>query len=440
MGSRGLGAFTQGLSGSIQQNRQYNLARDQSNIRKMQLEFQKDQAAQQQQQQKIQNQTEAIKVGWDNAVKIAPDDPDKQVEYMMGWLKQNEVTRGTKMADFLLRNLPQMDEEAVKKYKDASKKFYDAFTTGTDADKQNAAYTLHFLEGEIGYKNTQKLKAQNKKAEEWYNERNKKSDNALKPYTLNGKIIHVPNNVQPPEGAVPYSSSQGITMETPDGSKITIGGGGDKTSEREFMENEIAVKQYDVGIDRLKEGINKEENVVGPLGRSIAFLDSAVSQVSQTIKVLADNGVEMSSEDFLNEVTNDLKDSRWDNLKDIASKSAVHRSNLVSLAYLLARRNERGGRITEADFNRAMETIGGMTGSVKQFNAILDNLQESSRQNFAIEYGVRQGKRLPENFWNVGGGENVLPEGLPPGSKKTGTTKDGKDIYTTPDGIKLVEE
>ena len=181
----------------------------------------------------------------------------------------------------------------------------------------------------------------------------------------------------------------------------TTGGTGQSASDaRKDDDNEIAVKQYVAGIDTLQKGIKENESVLGPLGRGIAFLDSAVNQVALTVRAIEKNGVNVPAKEFLDNVKRNTSDSQWAKWGLDAADSAVHRSNLVSLAYLLARKNERGGRITEADFNRAMQQIGGQSGSPKQFNAILNNLRENAKSNYAIEYSVRKGKRLPSDFFD----------------------------------------
>jgi hypothetical protein len=202
---------------------------------------------------------------------------------------------------------------------------------------------------------------------------------------------------------------------------------------------------------RLVNRINETLETVGAgaLGivGIIARFGNTATEQARAIAIAS--GIEFSPEAF-----------NFDAFPEEMIGSAQIRSNIMSLAFAIARAREGTGRLTDKDVQRALDTLGASTGSKTQMRAAMAevvhdtvaSIDEIIVVNRAAFEGtpVQTPSLLSDDLKELGmeilprvearPQQDVLPEGIPAGSKRIGATSEGLSVYETPDGRRLVVE
>lgn len=143
---------------------------------------------------------------------------------------------------------------------------------------------------------------------------------------------------------------------------------------------------------------------------------------------------------------------KFDAFPETAVKSVQVRTNVLALAFAVARAAEPGGRLSDRDVQLALNQLAAGSGSTLQMRAalgeVVNNALDGIDDFIAINEESYKGtnvnspsfvrddlkKRGVEPLSRLG----RLPEGVPEGSKLVDQTVDGLPVYETPDGEKLV--
>ena len=123
------------------------------------------------------------------------------------------------------------------------------------------------------------------------------------------------------------------------------------------------------------------------------------------------------------------------------SLNAEGRSVAVGLAYAMARSEDSGGRLSEADVLWQMQRFGLQTGSVTQINAGLNVLERQMSNNFLFQsrnapQGMKIDQGLLQRSTNIlGGSDGQTP--TPQFSEGEIITNDGINFFTIKNGQKV---
>lgn len=195
-------------------------------------------------------------------------------------------------------------------------------------------------------------------------------------------------------------------------------------------------------VARLSNRINQQleqggAETIGPVGMLNRLGDSISSQV---------RGAARSFNIDLNPENYDFGDL------ETAEQSAGTRSNILSLAFAVARSREPSGRLSDTEVQQALNSIAANSGSVGQINSALqESLSEAVQgvdQRIQMESSAFQGSPvntptlLSEDLDRLGissqlGGSTAAD--IPEGSERVGDV-DGKPVIRMPNGdLKVVE-
>lgn len=116
----------------------------------------------------------------------------------------------------------------------------------------------------------------------------------------------------------------------------------------------------------------------------------------------------------------------------------------TSLAFQAAAANGQTGRsVSDTDVKRFLRQTGASSGDPDTIRAVLSDLINRTQRGFRDRFQIKTGREfegdLPELFSSKSQQEQGLPEGVPEGSTRAGTFE-GKPVFTTPEGRRLVVE
>lgn len=127
-------------------------------------------------------------------------------------------------------------------------------------------------------------------------------------------------------------------------------------------------------IERIEQQIGSGGNtILGLVGTGVRFADASLDQLDAAAnalygsKVAEIGGKPATRKQLENSILSNAE--FWGGSKDLAALSAATQSNLISLAYAIARSEDEGGRLSESDVKQAMQQI--VAGNVNQTMAKL---------------------------------------------------------------------
>lgn len=186
-----------------------------------------------------------------------------------------------------------------------------------------------------------------------------------------------------------------------------------KEQSLKLREGRAVVQSAIDDIENIQDLVGNSASVIGGLGKAQSKLDSWSNQLSALATKLGGtaelNGYIVKDSKLL-----DPNKYKFDSLAPDARKSAQTKSLLVKLGYSIARTNNPDGRISDADVQLAIDSLGGSTGSPQQLHAVLDGMKSATVRDFNYRYKNVAGKdpdpftmKYPNGF--VFKGTNVPP-------------------------------
>lgn len=174
----------------------------------------------------------------------------------------------------------------------------------------------------------------------------------------------------------------------------TAGGLSDPTAARQRNEAEIAVTQLSTSIDRAIDNLKKPNAgaVVGPLGAAARAINTVRSQVEAGAKLIG--GTTLAEDVAAPEVGSSLTEATLSLSRQLGTDAAIVRSQLQDLAFLIAKSNDPGGRISVDDVRRSAEIIGASSGDPTATIAVLEDVKARAIENFDIRQRVT-GRSFP---------------------------------------------
>lgn len=137
-----------------------------------------------------------------------------------------------------------------------------------------------------------------------------------------------------------------------------------------------------------------------------------------------------------------------------AQRAIQVKTNVLSLAFAIARTREPGGRLSDTEVQQALKTIADGSGSRRQMRAalgeVVGNAVDAVEDRIALSGpSFRElGREPPGSMASFLKERNVkllprlgtVPEGIPEGSRLTGETEDGLAVWTDPTGQQWVDQ
>jgi hypothetical protein len=231
--------------------------------------------------------------------------------------------------------------------------------------------------------------------------------------------------------------SLGVQAETPG---ALIGG---QPAIKELRTQETATRVVLGDIQRMKQQLAEGGTFTSVVSSAVRSVNSLVGTALQASAALG-----FDERNLLNPESYELENF----FGEEAAKSAAFRSNVVKLAYALARSNDPGARLTEPDVENALEQLGTDSGDKAVIAATLDEVASGAVRGFEAAFKTAD-RQSPGNFGKfppdfadllkpLGATDDdsqKLPEGIPPGSRLLDQkTKKGELVYETPTGERLV--
>ncbi|KKN39039.1 hypothetical protein LCGC14_0747290 [marine sediment metagenome] len=247
-------------------------------------------------------------------------------------------------------------------------------------------------------------------------------------------VVDLENNTVTPVGpsGIPLSV-QATKVEDLVGGQGTI---------KKLREQETATRVVLGDIQRMKQQLLEGKTFTSVVSGAVRSVNSLVGTALQASAALG-----FDDRNKLNPEQYDLEGF----FGEEAAKSAAFKSNIVKLAYAIARSAEPGGRLAETDVENALKQLGTDSGDKAVIAATLDEVASGAVRGFKAAFTTvdRQSPgsfgEFPPDFADLlkpsGATDDSqeLPEGIPPGSKLLDVkTKDGLPVYETPDGERLV--
>jgi hypothetical protein len=288
----------------------------------------------------------------------------------------------------------------------------EAFT-----EKQNQQKSLEFAVKQFRARNAEErarieLEIEKDKAQR---EQQVKAARNVKAYvTPEGDIKYLHGNEVPPIGWVPYSA----TKHRKEGEKI--------------KEAELGARKLSGAIRRLRKLISGKPEFLGALGKGTRVVNSLAQQLHGLQNLMT--GANLTVDNSL------LNPDRYtfEGFDKNAVKSAQAKSAILNLAYVYAMTElgQEGRALSDNDMQRALEIIGGRTGSPEQLEGVLNDILERSQRSFRNVYKVYRGIEPPASMMqeifpgvqtqaSPGGGRTVV---------RRGKTGDGRNVVQYSDG------
>lgn len=217
-------------------------------------------------------------------------------------------------------------------------------------------------------------------------------------------------------------------------------------SRNKLVEREKAVLSAVRAADRIEQLIDETgASGIGPLGFINRFGQAFVEQAQSAA---AQMGVIMDPAAYAD------KFKSFKGLDKLGPNAAAAQSNIMALAYTIARANNGGGQITKKDVDQSLEIIGANFGSTKQLKAAMREMVGSAIQGYddAVmldeplskspngKMSIQMPRRMSETLREVGLDRYVKkPRAGAPGATGEPTRATGSQIapgtiFTTPNG------
>lgn len=195
---------------------------------------------------------------------------------------------------------------------------------------------------------------------------------------------------------LPDGTQQGIDMNAPNARQVVdsiISRGGvrvgfnvdaqapgtfalSKPEIKDFREAEIATRTALSETARMREQL-KDGTLTGLAGGVVRELSNAAGSVVQLARQAGiDDTPLLTDQDYSFEAAGE------------AGKSAAFKSNVINLAYLLARAAEPGGRLSKEDVQLQIDRLGGNVGDQSQIGAALDEVDRALKVSFSSRHAV----------------------------------------------------
>lgn len=162
------------------------------------------------------------------------------------------------------------------------------------------------------------------------------------------------------------------------------------TAVRNHMEQRVATETAAAAIDRL-DGLLGQDNsgaAVGFLGQGARMLNDVRAQFEAATKLAGGTGLaEEAQSGGLNAAIDNAIRSRpqlMQAAQQLGIDATVIRSQITDLAYMLAKAQDPGGRVSNQDAERAADTIGASLQDPKAARVVLQDLKTRLNANFAI--------------------------------------------------------
>ena len=208
----------------------------------------------------------------------------------------------------------------------------------------------------------------------------------------NKKVVFASNAEIRQKGLVPVPTPKEEIEYLPGGGfRMTKGGTPTPQSQKDlelarnlansnFQFNNVANRT----IDLLKK------TKIGGVGAIISTLDTAGSQIKQAANSF---GIAKDYTSDNPELIDSIIQKDFNLAKD-AQNYEIFRSNIVNLAFMMAKSDEPGGRFSDKDIALRMRQLG-VGGNPKKTAAVIENVSDIINQNANRKYQSLTGKNLP---------------------------------------------
>lgn len=194
---------------------------------------------------------------------------------------------------------------------------------------------------------------------------------------------------------------------------------------REFREATIAAETVLTETARLRQQLRTGDTFTGLLGTTIRGFSGAVGNLVQLAR--RQHGKEEADKQLsLLDPTQYAESLQIfvNNLGD-AAQSQAFQSNVINLAFMLARAAEPGGRLSDKDVQAQMRRLAAGSGDQNQILASLNEVDRATKSSFVIRHRVFGGSEvlgeIPASL-RVGGGVSPTDPAGVPAVDLTGTT------------------
>jgi hypothetical protein len=182
----------------------------------------------------------------------------------------------------------------------------------------------------------------------------------------------------------PLSSVGKLVATTNDGLKPT------DEPNRALRDAQVSTVQALKSIESLKTELAKPNAgaAMGAVGGLAAGLNYIRAQTEAAAKALNPKSLgfkdEIGAEDVANTIDNAFRSNATliSKARELGIDHAVLRSQIQNLAYVIAKANDPGGRISGQDAQSAIEQIGGALGDPGAMSAVLDNLGQNLQRQY----------------------------------------------------------
>ncbi len=238
-----------------------------------------------------------------------------------------------------------------------------------------------------------------------------------------GESAFVNFRQDPVTGAVAPSVTKRFGASSP--IEINLAGLSDKERRKELEGFRSDLRDRRSAVISLVRQSNRIDEILGDSAEAIGVIGGIArlgdTMVEQARAIGKQFGLSLSPDDY-EEVFNK-------HFAQIAEMSSAVRSNIINLAFTVARAQNKSGRVTEKDVQFALQTIGANSGSTKQIRAALGEVVNNAIQSFDDDVFVNRG-RFEE-------GELPIPQSMTDDLKLLGVTPIER-INVIPQAIKDV--
>lgn len=161
----------------------------------------------------------------------------------------------------------------------------------------------------------------------------------------------------------------------------------ERTAKRELgMMEEAAIRAHET-MNSIRADLKRYGgSIVGPVGSAASFISALRQQVAAALSMAEDDKTRGILEDYLQTPTSLPGMPKW---VETGTAATINRARFVELAYAIASAREPGGRLTEGDVQRAVQTLGATGGNVDAIIALL-----AEADNKAVSAINRRRKRM----------------------------------------------
>lgn len=200
----------------------------------------------------------------------------------------------------------------------------------------------------------------------------------------------------------PHSASPAMVQELSKKGELT-------KQQARVVSDEITVRQVFGLTDRMLENLGQGgQDVIGVIGdakrKYEGFMATMNSVINSATKTKKERDEEFSEFEAIMAIENDeerIAKFLGDAALGDSIRATVLRSNFVRLGYMLAKIVDKDGRVSDADFNAAIRSLGGGEKLVtkESIAAAISNARVTAQQNHEIARGLLLGEETPPDFW-----------------------------------------